>query len=310
LPVYRSRTAVEIVRGIKAFLNLEAGLTRGELPDPGRELEAAWTRLRRQQQRLQRKRTRPTEREVTKRSVVSEDRSAANGKRPKGFRGVREELAYRYLAGSGLEIGALHQALPVPPGVTVRYVDRMTVEQLREQYPELAGYDLMPVDIVDDGETLPSVSDASVDFVIANHMMEHCQDPIGSLENHLRVLKPDGILYLSVPDKRFTFDRDRPVTPLEHMIRDYEEGPAWSKDSHFEEWARLMEKRPEEAVLTRARELAEIDFSIHFHVWTQTEFLQLLLYCQNDLRFPFEIELFQKNDTEIVSILRKLPTTA
>ena len=32
MPVFNSRTAVELARGIRAFLNLEAGLTRGELP--------------------------------------------------------------------------------------------------------------------------------------------------------------------------------------------------------------------------------------------------------------------------------------
>lgn len=32
MPVFRNRTAFEITKGIKAFLNLEAGLTRGEVP--------------------------------------------------------------------------------------------------------------------------------------------------------------------------------------------------------------------------------------------------------------------------------------
>ena len=32
MPVFNSRTVIELVRGMKAFLNLEAGLTRGEIP--------------------------------------------------------------------------------------------------------------------------------------------------------------------------------------------------------------------------------------------------------------------------------------
>ena len=112
-------------------------------------------------------------------------------------------------------------------------------------------------------------------------------------------------MYVSVPDKRLTFDRERPITPLEHLIRDYEEGSKVSKDFHFEEWARLMDKLPEDEVPARAQQLIETDFSIHFHVWTQTEFLELLLYCRNNLPYPFEIELFQKNDIEVISVLRK-----
>jgi len=218
---------------------------------------------------------------------------------------LRESIAYRYLSGDGIEIGALHSPLKVPNGVTVHYLDRMPVNQLRQHYPELSEQNLVEIDIVDDGETLASVLDASVDFVIANHMIEHCQNPIFSIENWLRVLKPGGILYMAVPDKRYTFDCERPVTALEHLIRDYTEGPKWSKSSHFEEWALLVDKVPEPDVPVRAQFVAAINYSIHFHVWTQVEFLELLLYCRNNLSLPIEIELLQKNDIEFVCILRK-----
>lgn len=78
--------------------------------------------------------------------------------------------------------------------------------------------------------------------MIANHFLEHCENPIKAFLNMLRVLRPGGILFLAVPDKRHTFDRDRPVTPLAHLVRDYEEGPGWSRKGHFEEWVRLVHK--------------------------------------------------------------------
>jgi SAM-dependent methyltransferase len=160
-------------------------------------------------------------------------------------------------------------------------------------------------EIVDDGEILSSIAEDSVDFVLANGFIELCQDPIVTLEKHLRVLKPNGILYLIVPDERFTFDRDRPVTSLEQLIRDNKEGPAVSVDSHFEEFTRLATKVPEDEVYEHARHLAETNFSIHYHVWTQVEFLELLLYSRSNLRLPFEIELLQKNDLEFICILTK-----
>ena len=219
---------------------------------------------------------------------------------------LRSLIAEQYLTGEGIEIGALHSPLEVPIGVKVRYVDRMPVNQLKQTYPELSEYNLVEVDVVDNGETLTSVSDASVDFVIANHMVEHCQNPVFSIENWLRVLKPHGILYMAVPDKRYTFDCDRRLTSLEHMIRDYTEGPLWSKNSHFEEWARFVDKLSENEVSGRAQYLTEIDYSIHFHVWTQAEFLELLLYCQRHLCFPVEIELLQKNSVdEFIVVLSK-----
>lgn len=222
---------------------------------------------------------------------------------------IRREISFRYLAGSGIEIGALHSPLEVTSGVQVHYVDRMTVEELRKQYPELLDYNLMHVDIIDDGEKLSSVANSSCDFVIANHMIEHCQNPIGTLENYLRVVKPEGIIYLAIPDKRATFDHARPLTSLEHLICDYNEGPEWSRKSHFEEWAKLVDKLPEEKIAARVQQLIEIDYSIHFHVWTQVEFLELILYCKTNLSFPFEIELLQKNGIEFITILRKIESS-
>src|SRR5512137_1946907 len=130
----------------------------------------------------------------------------------------RYSLASLYLRGEGIEIGALHNPLKVAPGAKVRYVDRMSVSDLRNQYPELSGKKLVPVDMVADGELLESIGDDSQDFVIANHFVEHCQNPLLAIENMMRVLRPEGILYLALPDKRYTFDRGRPVTPLAHLI--------------------------------------------------------------------------------------------
>ncbi|MGE5655406.1 MAG: methyltransferase domain-containing protein [Actinomycetota bacterium] len=218
---------------------------------------------------------------------------------------VRREIAGRYLKGKGIEVGALHAPLEVPAGVTVSYVDRLPVAELRKQYPELATANLVEADIVDDGENLASIPDSSWDFVIANHMIEHCQDPIGTLENFLRVIKPGGVLYMGVPDKRYTFDIDRPLTSLDHLIRDHTEGAGWSRRSHFEEWVRLVDKTLEQDVAARIQYLLDINYSIHFHVWTFETFSELLKYCQTIFLRNFEIELFQENFEEVIVILRK-----
>lgn len=217
---------------------------------------------------------------------------------------LRREIASHYLSGHGIEIGALHSPLEIPTNAKVRYVDRMPVDELRKQYPELAECELVEINIIDDGENLLSVADSSVDFVIANHMIEHCQNPIGTIKQHFRVLKPGGILYMAVPDMRYTFDCDRPITSLEHLKRDYTDGPTWSMNSHFEEWSRLVNKVPEYQVATSVKHLININYSIHFHVWTQVEFLELLLFCRNQY-FTFEIELLQKNGIEFIAIMRK-----
>lgn len=242
-----------------------------------------------------------------RRKVGTLKRAARRAVTPEARRraGVRRRLAATHLHGAGLEIGPLHQPLYRPRGTSVRYVDRFDVATLREHYPELDGFDLVAPDIIDDGETLATVPDGSVDFVIANHMIEHCEDPIGTIANHLRVLRPGGVLYMAVPDCRFTFDREREITPVEHTARDHAEGPQGSRRGHFEEWARYVDRVPGEDVPRRADELMERNYSIHFHVWTPSAFVRMLSYGQQDLGLPFELEAMERNGHEFIVILRR-----
>jgi SAM-dependent methyltransferase len=217
----------------------------------------------------------------------------------------RETIAHKYLSGNGIEIGALHTPLKTPKETRVKYLDRLPVAELRAQYPELAEYNLIEPDIIADGELLNGVVDASQDFVIANHFIEHCQNPLLALSNMFRVLKDNGILYLAVPDKRYTFDIDRPVTPLNHLLRDFNEGPEWSRRQHFEEWTRLVDKVSEVEVDKHVSALMEKDYSIHFHVWTQKDLLELVSALRENLNLSFDVELFLKQEGECVFVLRK-----
>lgn len=220
----------------------------------------------------------------------------------------RQAVARIYLKGTGLEIGALHNPLAVPAAAHVRYVDRMTTADLRRQYPELATQKLVTVDIVDDGEHLTTVTAGSQDFVIANQVLEHCQNPLHTLEQWLRVLKPEGVLFLSLPDKRYSFDVDRPVTTIDHVLRDYREGPQWSRRQHFEEWVALVEQVAPAERAARVEALMAMDYSIHFHVWSQGEMLDLVRTAQR-LFENLEIEMFAKTDFDVehLIVLRKAP---
>jgi SAM-dependent methyltransferase len=220
---------------------------------------------------------------------------------------VRRHLAGRYLSGDGLEVGALHLPLRLPRGARARYVDRMGVDDLRAHYPELDEYELVTPDFIDDGEGLTSVPSGSMDFVVVNHLIEHCQDPIGALEAQARVLREDGILYLAAPDRRRTdFDRNRPETPLEHLVRDYEEGPEWSRAQHYEEWTRLAIGVPADEVAEHAAQLEADDYSIHFHTFTLSSFLGLLLRCREAYGLPLEVVATETNNHEFIVIARRL----
>ncbi|MHB8234878.1 MAG: methyltransferase domain-containing protein [Solirubrobacteraceae bacterium] len=222
----------------------------------------------------------------------------------------KRRLASRgVLRGEGLEVGALHRPLAVSRRASVRYVDRMDVETLRRHYPELNDAPLVTVDVIDDGERLASVADASQDFLIANHFLEHTQDPIGTLQNHLRVLRPGGHLYLAVPLKDASFDVRRPVTSIEHLLRDHRDGPEGTLQQHYEEWATLVDGSTPEQLDERVADLRARDYSIHFHVWDEPALLELMAHLQAELQMPFTVKRAQRNHYEMIMILQKTPAT-
>jgi SAM-dependent methyltransferase len=218
---------------------------------------------------------------------------------------ARVRMARQYLRGSGIEIGALHDPLGLTEGCRVTYVDRMNTEDLRREYRELANRPLAEVGVVDDGEKLAKFADSSQDFVIANHFIEHAQDPIGTIKRHLDVLAPGGILFMAVPDKRETFDQKRPVTPLEHFFKDHFEGPQWSYMDHVREWVSLVAGATGDAFDAKVKQIVDTRYSIHFHVWTQNELLEFLVAIRRRLNLPFDIVEVTRNGHESIVILKK-----
>lgn len=213
----------------------------------------------------------------------------------------------KYIHGTGIEIGALHNPLPVPDDADVRYVDRMSSEDLRKHYPEMNNKSVVPVHHLCDGESLECIGDGIYDFVIANNVLEHTENPIWAVENMLRVLKEGGIVYLTIPDKRGTFDRHRPLTSFEHLLKDYNDGPAVSREGHFQEWARFVSNKSTQSEIdSTAKDLMERAYSIHFHVWRRKEMSDMFNAMREELGLPFVIEKKMFARHEGIFILRKV----
>ena len=109
------------------------------------------------------------------------------------------------LSGRGLEIGPLHRPMVRHGGMEVEYIDRCTVAELREHYPELGALDLIEPDIIGDAQTLDNIPENSYDFLISAHVIEHMKNPLYAMEVWCRSVKPGGLIYLIVPDKRVIF---------------------------------------------------------------------------------------------------------
>ena len=129
-------------------------------------------------------------------------------------------LAHQLLDGlQGLEIGGSSHN---PFGLATKNVDYTadmdTVFKINEEI--LCG-EKLPVDVVAPGDALP-FPDASQDFVISSHVIEHFFDPIAAIKEWLRVVKPGGYVYIIAPLPDAIPDEDRPCTTLSELLDRHE----------------------------------------------------------------------------------------
>jgi SAM-dependent methyltransferase len=216
---------------------------------------------------------------------------------------IRTQLSHAYIRGQGIEFGALHSALNVQDGVTVQYADFEPAETLQALFPDVEN--IKRPDIVSDLESMKGIETASQDFVIANHVLEHVEDPLRALRSVARVLRPGGIAYLALPDKRFTFDSKRAITPLDHLIRDHDEGPDNSLLGHFREWVACVDDLHGDAGAAKVAAMTDIRANIHFHVWDYPAMMEFFAYVAKQPSVGLEVESSRLNGIEVIWILRR-----
>jgi hypothetical protein len=113
------------------------------------------------------------------------------------------------------------------------------------------------------------------------------------------------VLFLSVPDKRYTFDKYRSVTSLEHLIRDHCDGPKVSREDHFRDY---FDKRNydlpdfEEFIADTPAKSGYV----HCHIWTGKEIVDLLSCIEEEWRLGFSILKVVNTRFENIFIVKKL----
>jgi SAM-dependent methyltransferase len=186
------------------------------------------------------------------------------------------------LEGAGIEIGACLSPLPVGPRASVRYVDLYPTEVMRRYFPEVIGNALLVTpDVIAPAHRLP-FPDSSLDFVLTSHLLEHLGDPLGTLVEWRRVLRPGGFLFLRLPDQRGAFDRARTRTTLAHVIQDFVEPPSAEtrrrRDlEHYREWVQCVNglTDPRQVELWTDM-LLQVSYPIHFHGWQPADVREML----------------------------------
>lgn len=128
----------------------------------------------------------------------------------------------RFCKGKGIEIGSCGRHL----------VENSILVDIADNFSSPIPY---KVDYIADAHYLPGLESASLDYVCASHVLEHMTNPIKAILEWMRILKPGGMLWLKIPDKRKTFDINRKRTTLIHLIEDFENNVPVDDPTHIDD---------------------------------------------------------------------------
>jgi ubiquinone/menaquinone biosynthesis C-methylase UbiE len=200
--------------------------------------------------------------------------------------------ASRWLREPGCEIGAFKTPIP---GIAPVYVDKYA-EYARERC--LGDY-------FGEAIALP-FRDNALNYVASSHVLEHVANPVGALREWKRVLRHGGIIYMVVPDRRYTWDRPRELTPVSHLLDDDLRGTTSVDATHIDEfvdgvdWSTYSPATAAAEVPAEKEKLKQVyhhavshasEINIHFHVFEPSNVLELIETLRTHPRYRFDWEL-------------------
>jgi len=203
------------------------------------------------------------------------------------------------LRGTGVEIGALANPLWLPPGASVTFVDKFDYDKLCSHNPDVPAETIRRPDVICDTASLDALPDAAYDFLIGWH----------------RVLKPGGLALCILPDARYTFDRGRPLTGLDHLLWDF--ANAGTEMKRLSDLAHIAECNLNmhasltlEGALEVAQAILRDSYDTHFHVWTHDSFRIQLATLGTEYGLPFAVRDSACDEhLEMLFLLEALPRT-
>ncbi|MGC4038023.1 MAG: class I SAM-dependent methyltransferase [Chitinophagaceae bacterium] len=158
-------------------------------------------------------------------------------------------IAMRFRGKKGLEIGGPSSSFSVKSFFPVylfadkidgvNYSDETMWEGKIQEGNNYKFYNKTGHQFIREATDLSAIRSNSYDFILSCHSLEHVANPMKAVEEWRRVLKPRGLLVLVLPDKRNTFDYNRPYTTMKHLLEDYTVGIGEDDQTHIEEMINL-----------------------------------------------------------------------
>jgi hypothetical protein len=119
----------------------------------------------------------------------------------------------------GLEIGAYDLPMIEPDEGSCEFADYRSTEELTALSATVPGHDSgFIADVKYDLKKGYVIIGRKFDWIVAAHVIEHIPDVIGWLKNLADLLIDRGLVFLIIPDKRFTYDFHRHETTVSEFV--------------------------------------------------------------------------------------------
>jgi SAM-dependent methyltransferase len=229
---------------------------------------------------------------------------------------VGEKLSMQYFRGMGLEIGAGNHPIKLFGDAACLYAD------IDDKSPyKTSGPTTKIILDISDSNTMKAREDLhqAFNFVIASHVLEHCNSIVQTLKSLEMLLKHDGVLYLVVPNRNKDWDKDWTdvFSILHHVVEAFfpkiylsRHRASFAKyfkkiDSTGGFWAKEFEAN-KDVILNDQLKLMGLDYIYHKHAynpegWLKTIYSVIKLFginiellhveaspLRNDIHFIFQ----------------------
>ena len=200
------------------------------------------------------------------------------------------------LTGNGIEIGALNRPMQLHAGCSVEYLDIDSYQNLRQLFPEIGNIVENKYTANISTHSLSEITKKTFDFVVINHVLEHVPNPIKTIAHVYSAINATGCLALSIPDKRNSYDRHRPLTAYEHILADYYLNTSETENHHLVE---SLASKHSDVFETKEKFLLKLQLlkerRDHLHVWTCETFKEhlekIFLLLKIDLKLIYESKI-------------------
>ena len=160
---------------------------------------------------------------------------------------------------------------------------------------------------ISEASDLQVIPEATYDFILASHVIEHIANPLQALSEWKRTLRNEGILVLLVPDKDGAFDHKRSITTLDHLIEDYEKSTKEDDLTHLPEIFEFhdLQRDPAAGNFEEFKKRSEKNLEnrcLHHHVFDTELVVQLLSHVNLQI---LAVENFFS--FHIIAIAQKIP---